>query len=198
MEVRGHKHTRMHILSPDIGMPWQRQYVKFRFAPGKKNTVLVSRCKKELYFIRASMFSSCVAVMWRKSRTLSLLSANIYFCFNRSQLPLQLSQATLLICSRHIVRLHEEWILVDTVRTWGPRSPCWGEEHSERTTRESDLTHTHICHGPGSIYRPSLQIYRKISNTRCTKPQNLNDSPLVLQSSLPNPSKPGVKLRTKT
>ena len=35
--------------------------------------------------------------------------------------------------------------------------------------------------------------YRKISNIRNTKSQNLNDSPLVLQSSLSNPLKPGVK-----
>ena len=35
--------------------------------------------------------------------------------------------------------------------------------------------------------------YRKISNIRRTKSQNLNDSHLVLKSSLPNPFKPGVK-----
>ena len=40
-------------------------------------------------------------------------------------------------------------------------------------------------------------IYRKISNIRRTNSQNLNDSHLVLQSSLPNPLKPGVKSRMK-
>ena len=35
--------------------------------------------------------------------------------------------------------------------------------------------------------------YRKISNIRRTKFQNVNVSHLVLQSSLPNPLKPGVK-----
>ena len=43
----------------------------------------------------------------------------------------------------------------------------------------------------------SLMIYSKISNIRRTKSQNLNDSHLVLKSSLYNPLKPGVKSRMK-
>ena len=39
--------------------------------------------------------------------------------------------------------------------------------------------------------------YRKTSNLRCTKSQNLNDSRLVLQLSLPNPLKLDVRLRMK-
>ena len=39
--------------------------------------------------------------------------------------------------------------------------------------------------------------YRKISNIRRTKSQNLTDSPLVLRSSLSNPLKPGIKSRMK-
>ena len=39
----------------------------------------------------------------------------------------------------------------------------------------------------------TLDTYRKISNIRRTKFQNLNVSHLVLQLSLPNPWKPGVK-----
>ena len=39
--------------------------------------------------------------------------------------------------------------------------------------------------------------YRKISNIRLTKSQNLNVSRLVLEWSLPNPMKPGVKSRMK-
>ena len=39
--------------------------------------------------------------------------------------------------------------------------------------------------------------YRKISNISPTKSQNLNDSHLVLKSSLPNPMNPGVKSRMK-
>ena len=41
------------------------------------------------------------------------------------------------------------------------------------------------------------EYYRKISNIRRTKFQNLNDSHLVLKSSLPNPLKPGVQSRMK-
>ena len=44
-----------------------------------------------------------------------------------------------------------------------------------------------------NLYR----YYRKISNTSRTKSQTLNVSRLVLQLSLPNPMKPGVKLRMK-
>ena len=40
-------------------------------------------------------------------------------------------------------------------------------------------------------------VYHKISNISRTKSQNLNDSHLVLQSSLPNPLRPGVKSRMK-
>ena len=39
--------------------------------------------------------------------------------------------------------------------------------------------------------------YRKVSNIRRTKSQKLNDSRLVLQLSLPNPLKLGVKLSLK-
>ena len=39
--------------------------------------------------------------------------------------------------------------------------------------------------------------YRKISNIIRIKAQNLNDSHLVLKSSLPNSLKPGVKSRMK-
>ena len=39
--------------------------------------------------------------------------------------------------------------------------------------------------------------YRKISNVRCAKSQNLNDSRLVLQLSLSNLLKPGVKQRMR-
>ena len=42
-----------------------------------------------------------------------------------------------------------------------------------------------------------LSNYRKVSNIRCTKSQNLNASRPTLQLSLPNPLKPGVKLRMK-
>ena len=39
--------------------------------------------------------------------------------------------------------------------------------------------------------------YRKVSNISRTKSPNLNVSSLVMQLSLPNPMKPGVKSRMK-
>ena len=39
--------------------------------------------------------------------------------------------------------------------------------------------------------------YRKISNIIRTKSQNLDDSRIVFQLSVPKPLKPGVKLRMK-
>ena len=44
---------------------------------------------------------------------------------------------------------------------------------------------------------PDHTKYRNTSNIRHTKYQNINDSRLVLQLSLPNPLKPGVKSRMK-
>ena len=41
--------------------------------------------------------------------------------------------------------------------------------------------------------KASLSGYRKVSYIRRTKCQNLNDSRLVLQLSVPNPLKPSVK-----
>ena len=46
-------------------------------------------------------------------------------------------------------------------------------------------------------YQAGIDDNRKISNTRRTKSQNLNVSRLVLQLSLLNPMKPGVKSRMK-
>ena len=43
----------------------------------------------------------------------------------------------------------------------------------------------------------SQHVYRKVSNTRRAKSQNIIASRLILQLSLPNPLKPGVKLRMK-
>ena len=39
------------------------------------------------------------------------------------------------------------------------------------------------------------QDYRKVSNIRCTQYPNIDVSCLVLHLSVPNPLKPGVKLR---
>ena len=49
----------------------------------------------------------------------------------------------------------------------------------------------------GMILKSKNTSYHKICHARCTKSQNLNVSHLVLQLSLPNQLKPGVKSRTK-
>ena len=58
----------------------------------------------------------------------------------------------------------------------------------------------HLCCLEALLEKKELQMntkYRKISNIKCENSQNLNDSHLVLQLSLPNPLKPGVKSRMK-
>ena len=47
------------------------------------------------------------------------------------------------------------------------------------------------------IIQHDWNTYRKVSNIRRTKSSKLNVSRLVLQLSLPNPMKPGVKSRMK-
>ena len=42
-----------------------------------------------------------------------------------------------------------------------------------------------------------IDMYRKVSNIKCTKFPNLNVSRFVMQLSLPNVMKPGVKSRMK-
>ena len=63
-----------------------------------------------------------------------------------------------------------------------------------------ELGQYHVCY----VAKPSAAMilimennYRKVSNIRRTKSQNLKASRLILQMSLPNPLKPGVKLRMK-
>ena len=55
----------------------------------------------------------------------------------------------------------------------------------------------HCCWWPGDVRRLASTTmpltYRKVSNTRRTKYQNLNDSRLILQLSVPSPLKPSVK-----
>ena len=47
------------------------------------------------------------------------------------------------------------------------------------------------------VHKNKVYTYRKVSNIRCTKSPNLNDSRLVLQLSLSNILKPGIKSRMK-
>ena len=57
-----------------------------------------------------------------------------------------------------------------------------------------DISFMSIC---TTQHKYIICIYRKISNIRRTKTRNLNVYRLVLQLSLPNPMKPGVKSRIK-
>ena len=61
------------------------------------------------------------------------------------------------------------------------------------------LSSTEIYIMTSSVYTKEWKPgnYREVSNIRCTKSQKLNDSRLVLQLSLPNPLKLGVKLSLK-
>ena len=54
-----------------------------------------------------------------------------------------------------------------------------------------------IADKTGTIMAAVYHVYCKISNIKGTKSQNLNVSRLILQLSLPNPMKPGVKSRMK-
>ena len=54
-----------------------------------------------------------------------------------------------------------------------------------------------VCYNWTFSVKLTWWSYRKISNIRRTKFQTLNVSRLVLQLSLPNPMKPGVKSRMK-
>ena len=56
---------------------------------------------------------------------------------------------------------------------------------------------TDVCIDVSPMYYGINQKYRKTSNVRHTKSQNLHDSCHLIQLSLRNPLKPGVKLRLK-
>ena len=55
----------------------------------------------------------------------------------------------------------------------------------------------HMCQLSNPVLMQVISIYRQISNMRLTKSPNLNVAHLVLQLSLPNPFKPGIKSRMK-
>ena len=80
-----------------------------------------------------------------------------------------------------------------------PASPETNVAHDKRFQRgvlhTNGTTDVHTLEVGGSIRY--VYMYRKVSNISRTKSQNLNDSHLVLKSSLPNPLKPGVKSRMK-
>ena len=69
--------------------------------------------------------------------------------------------------------------------------PWWG------CLRSRAWTHTESCQLQQIMIFQWFCGYHKVSNIRRTKSQNLNDPRLILQMSLPNPLKPGVKSRMK-
>ena len=73
--------------------------------------------------------------------------------------------------------------------------PEWVNDVQSIWVLYDNILHGFVSFKLGSVVW--LRDYRKVSNIRRTKSQNLNDSHLVLKSSLPNPLKPGVKSRMK-
>ena len=72
-----------------------------------------------------------------------------------------------------------------------PAAACYNQTWPSALTQSP---HNWQNNRNGGIF---LETYRKLSNIRRTKSQHLNDSRLILQMSLPNLLKPGVKLRMK-
>ena len=60
------------------------------------------------------------------------------------------------------------------------------------------IWHRQFVHVEKSFYTDYDKKHRKISSINRTKSENLSDCRLVLQLSLANPLKPGIKLRMKT
>ena len=66
----------------------------------------------------------------------------------------------------------------------------WMSNYNTMKVSSKSVLHiVHVVAGP--------RIYREISNIRCTKSQNLHDSCVVLQLSLPNPLKSGTRSRRR-
>ena len=79
------------------------------------------------------------------------------------------------------------------VQIYGRRSPDVDEETSVFLSSLPDV----LRYGDGHRLTVAFCEYREISNISRTKSVNLNEFRLVLQLSLPNSFKPGVKKRMK-
>ena len=81
------------------------------------------------------------------------------------------------------------------MQVWSPKKSLQNEKSSLSYVDTLNAANINsFPMGVTLIHWPSLcQIHRKTSCISRTKSQNLNVSRLVLQSSLPNPLKPGVK-----
>ena len=93
--------------------------------------------------------------------------------------------------------LRWQWRSYDIVPV--PSEKAWSlhVNTSHQFTESFDMTTTKQTKNISIFYGIYWQTYRKISNIRRTKSQTLNVSRLVLQLSLPNPMKPGVKSKMK-
>ena len=79
----------------------------------------------------------------------------------------------------HCICYGNYWPQADKQLTGSPDGDLWYQtDHINRTE---------------ALLWSCNQIYRKVSNIRRAKCQNLNESRLVLQFSVPNPPKPSVK-----
>ena len=88
-------------------------------------------------------------------------------------------------------------LLVITKQLLNPVSSENNDLHQPRNITLIHTLHYWINHEYHLITSSVCTTYRKISNIRRTKSQNLNDFHFVLKSSLPNLLKPGVKSRMK-
>ena len=118
-----------------------------------------------------------------------------------------LNYPTTLTFDRHIgsstaevpVKFHSDWIILNTnlmasslLQNFTIRHLI-GYWNKAKVVAEVSAALPLCSLWPLHTYRP----YRKISNIRCTNFTNLNVFRLTLLLSLPNPMKPGVKLRMK-
>ena len=122
------------------------------------------------------------------------LGANLESALNMSQIEIHFSYGTF--------DLRNDGMMFDIVH-FSVNLTCENVFPNDRYSKENQICvcnqHSY-CSWLLSV-RPSvgrvITKYRKISNIRRTKSPNLNVSRFVLQLSLPNPMKPGVKMRMK-
>ena len=131
----------------------------------------------------------------------TIRNTNIYFCFLKRN-----STGWYLTLFTPMIHMHGSSLLIQHQSIIHALSV---QELSEWVIKFNSLSRDSGQRGPYSPYKPCNHSlyngiiiftridYRKFSNIRRTQSQNINVSCLVLQLSLPNPLKPGVKFRMK-
>ena len=97
-----------------------------------------------------------------------------------------------------VIMLHKHLPIWHQAITWTNANPghwhiyvtLWGDELNECPFKQKKIPGIKVT---AVTLSPLKLTYHKVSNIRRTKCQNLNDSCLVLQLSVPNPLKPSVK-----